>query len=116
MSKPRTGYPSDVRDEEWAFCVPYLTLMTEQASQRKHSLREIFNAMRWLVRAGCPWRMMLHDLPLWTAVQQQTQRWLQAGCFEAMAHDLRLLLRLGAQREGTPSAVHPGQSHHSIHT
>jgi transposase len=46
-----------------------------------------------------------NDLHPWPAVQQQTQRWLRAGCFEAMAHDLRLLLRLGVQREGTPSAV-----------
>lgn len=79
--------------------------MKEQAPQRKYPLRDLFNALRWLVRAGCPWRMMPNDLPPWTAVQQQTQRWLVAGCFEAMAHDLRLLLRLAAQREGTPSAV-----------
>lgn len=105
MSKQRTGYPSDVSDEEWEFCVPYLTLMKEQAPQRKHSLRQIFNGLRWLVRSGSPWRLMPHDLPPWTAVQQQTQRWLMAGCFEAMAHDLRLLLRLAVQREGTPSAV-----------
>jgi transposase len=82
-----------------------LTLMDEQAPQRKHALREIFNALRWFVRSGCPWRMLPNDLPPWTAVQQQTQRWLKAGCFEAMAHDLRLLLRLVAQREGTPSGV-----------
>ena len=105
MSKPRTGYPSDVSEEEWAFCAPYLTLMKEDAPQRKYRLRDLFNALRWLVRAGCPWRMMPNDLPPWPAVQQQTQRWLQAGCFETMAHDLRLLLRLAAQREGAPSAV-----------
>lgn len=105
MSKPRTGYPSDVSEEEWAFCAPYLTLMKENALQRKYRLRDLFNALRWLVRAGCPWRMMPNDLPPWPAVQQQTQRWLRAGCFETMAHDLRLLLRLAAQREGAPSAV-----------
>ena len=105
MANARKTYPSDVSEEEWAFCAPYLTLMKEEAPQRKYSLREVFNALRWLVRAGCPWRMMPNDLPPWTVVQQQTQRWLQAGCFEAMAHDLRLLLRLAAQREGTPSAV-----------
>ena len=105
MSTKRKEYPSDVSDEEWAFCAPYLTLMNEQAPQRKHSLRDIFNALRWLVRSGSPWRMMPHDLPPWTAVQQQTQRWLKAGCFEAIAHDLRLLLRMAMQREGAPSAV-----------
>jgi transposase len=105
MANARKTYPSDVSDEEWAFCAPYLTLMREEAPQRKYSLREVFNALRWLVRAGCPWRMMPNDLPPWTVVQQQTQRWLRVGCFEAMAHDLRLLLRFAAKREGTPSAV-----------
>jgi transposase len=105
MATRKTGYPSDVSDEEWALCAPYLTLMNELAPQRKYPLRHLFNALRWLVRAGCPWRMMPNDLPPWAAVQQQTQRWLKAGCFEAMAHDLRLLLRLAAQRAGTPSAV-----------
>ena len=105
MTKRTKGYPSDVSDEEWAFCAPYLTLMKEEAPQRKHSLREIYNALRWLVRAGCTWRMMPNDLPPWPAVQQQTQRWIAAGCFEAMAHDLRTLLRLCEQREGAPTAA-----------
>ena len=105
MANARTTYPSDVNEEEWAFCAPYLTLMKEEAPQRKYALREVFNALRWLVRAGCPWWMMPNDLPPGTVVQQQTQRWLEAGCFEAMAHDLRLLLRLVAKREGTPSAI-----------
>jgi transposase len=105
MATTRKGYPSDVSDEEWAFCVPYLTLMKEQSPQRRHSLRAVFNALRYLMRVGGAWRMLPNDLPPWAAVQQQTQRWLRAGCFEAMAHDLRLLLRLGQQREGVPSAV-----------
>ncbi len=105
MTKQPRSYPSDVSDEEWAFCAPYLTLMSEQAPQRKHSLRAIFNALRWLVRAGCSWRMMPNDLPPWPAVQQQTQRWINAGSFEAIAHDLRLLLRLAAQRADAPSAA-----------
>jgi len=105
MAKTRKSYPSDVNDEEWAFCAPYLTLMREDAPQREHSLRELFNGLRWLVRAGCPWRMMPNDLPPWHAVQQQTRRWVRAGCFETMAEDLRALLRLAAQRESVPSAV-----------
>ena len=103
MAKVRKGYPSDVSDEEWAFCVPYLTLMKEDAPQREYSLRELFNGLRWFIRAGCPWRMMPNDLPPWTAVQQQTQRWLRAGCFESMAEDLRLLLRLQAGRPTHPA-------------
>ena len=105
MTKKRHSYPSDVSDEEWAFCAPYLTLMREDAPQREHSLRELFNGLRWLVRAGCPWRMMPNDLPPWYAVQQQTQRWLRAGCFQSMAEDLRALLRLTLRRADAPSAA-----------
>ncbi len=79
--------------------------MRDDAPQRKYPLRELFNGLRWFVRAGCPWRMLPNDLPPWAAVQQQTQRWLRAGCFEAMAEDLRLLLRLAAGREDAPSAA-----------
>jgi transposase len=105
MPTPRKSYPSDVRDDEWAFCAPYLTLMNEAAPQREYPLRELFNGLRWFVRAGCPWRMMPNDLPPWHAVHQQTQRWLRAGCFELMAADLRGVLRLAAQRGRQPTAV-----------
>lgn len=101
----KSGYPTDVSDEEWEFCVSYLTLMREDAPQRDHPLRDIFNALRWQIRAGCPWRMMPNDLPDWTIVYQQAQRWMKAGCFEAMAHDLRVLLRLREGRLEEPSAV-----------
>ncbi len=57
----RKPYPTDVSDEEWAFVAPYLTLMTEAAPQRDHSLREVFNGVRWIVRTGGAWRLMPHD-------------------------------------------------------
>lgn len=101
----RKAYPSDVSDDEWAFVAPYLTLMREDAPQREHELREVFNGLRWLVRAGAAWRMMPHDLPPWYTVYQQTQRWLEAGAFEALVHDLRLLLRVAGGREAQPSAA-----------
>ena len=101
----REAYPSDVSDEEWAFVAPYLTLMTEEAPQRVYSLREIFNSLRWIVRAGAPWRLMPNDLPRWEAVYQQTQRWLKAGVFERIVHDLRTLLRLAQGRKAQPSAA-----------
>jgi transposase len=101
----RSSYPSDVSDEEWAFCAPYLMLMKEDAPQREYPPRAMFNAVRYMVRAGCPWRMMPNDLPPWSSVHQQAQRWIKAGCFEAMAHDLRKVLRLLAQRAEEPSAV-----------
>ena len=79
----RKPYPSDVTDEEWEFVTPYLTLMSEDAPQREHDLREVFNGMRWIVRTGSPWRYMPNDLPPWEAVYQQSQRWLASGAAEA---------------------------------
>jgi transposase len=101
----RKAYPSDVSDEEWALVAPYLTLMTADAPQREHSMREVFNGLRWIVRAGAAWRMLPHDLPPWHTVYQQSQRWLNAGVFEAIVHDLRAVLRLAAGRPAEPSAA-----------
>jgi transposase len=81
--RPRKPYPSHVSDEEWAFVAPYLTLMTP----------------------GAPWRSLPGDFPPWEAVYQQTQRWLTAGCFEAMVHDLRVLLRWLQDRADQPTAA-----------
>ncbi len=102
---PRKPYPTDVSDEEWSFAAPYLSLMDQRAPQREHDLREVFNALRWLVRAGAPWRMLPNDLPPWEAVYQQTRRWLEAGCFEAMVSDLRSIIRVAQGRQGQPSAM-----------
>jgi transposase len=101
----RKPYPTDVSDEEWAFVAPYLTLMTPDAPQRVHDLREVFNALRWMVRAGAPWRYLPTNFPPWEAVYQQTQRWLKAGCFAAIVHDLRAMLRWSAGRADQPTAV-----------
>ncbi len=101
----RKPYPSDVSDEEWAFVAPYLTLLRVSAAQREHSLREVFNGLRWLVHTGSTWRAVPHDLPPWAAVYQQTQRWFRAGCFEQIAQALRELLRTLEGRDAQPSAV-----------
>jgi Putative transposase of IS4/5 family (DUF4096) len=63
MTPSRTPYPTDVSDDEWAFVAPYLTLLPEDAGQRISSLREVFNGLRWIVRAGAPWRMMPKGAP-----------------------------------------------------
>lgn len=105
MSMTRKSYPSDVTDAEWEFLVPYLTLMREDAPQRDYPLRELFDAMRYVVRTGCQWRFLPHDFPPWSAVYQQMRRWFQAGVFETVAHDLRIIARVLADRQEQPSAV-----------
>jgi transposase len=101
----RKPYPSDVSDDEWTFVAPYLTLMTEDAPQREHSLRDVFDALRYLARTGAQWRMLPNDLPPWYTVYQQTQRWLKAGVFENLVHDLRSLVREIAERAPQPTAA-----------
>jgi len=105
MSKQRPAYPSDVSEDEWKFCAPYLTLMREDAGQRDYPLRELFNAMRYVVRTGCQWRYLPHDFPPWSAVYQQARRWWKVKCFESMVHDLREMLRVVAGRLPDPTAV-----------
>ena len=104
MSSGR-AYPSDVSDEEWALVARYLCLLPEDCGQRRHPLRELFNGLRYVVRHGIPWRAMPNDLPPWAAVHQQAMRWLRAGCFEALASDLREVLRVAAGRAPQPTAA-----------
>src|ERR687890_2152325 len=98
-------YPSDISDAEWQFVVPYLCLLPEDAGQRVHDLRDVLDALRWVVRSGSPWRYLPKDFPPWEAVYQQTRRWLAAGCFEAIVHDLRAVLRFAAGRDPEPTAA-----------
>jgi transposase len=101
----RKSYSTDVSDDEWAFVAPYLALLPEEAGQRRHDLREVFNGLRYVIKGGVTWRLVPNDLPPWEIVYQQTQRWLRAGVFEAMVHDLRMLLRVFTDRKGRPTAV-----------
>jgi transposase len=105
MKPTRKSYPSDVSDAEWEFLLSYLTLMVEDAPQRVHALRDVFDAMRYVVKTGCTWRFLPHDFPPWAAVYQQMRRWFEAGVFEEITHDLRVIVRLVQEREAQPSAM-----------
>jgi transposase len=84
---------------------PYLTLCREDAPQREHALRAVFNGLRYIVRTGNQWRFMPGDLPPWAVVYQQTQRWMRAGVFEIMVEDVRSLLREFGGRKPQPTAM-----------
>jgi transposase len=105
MNTARKPYPSDISDEEWSLIIPYLLLMKEDAEQRHHDLREPFYGLRYVIHYGIAWRAMPNDLPPWTAVYQQSRHWMEVGCFEAVVHDLRALLRLAAGKKAEPTTV-----------
>ncbi|SDC77516.1 Putative transposase of IS4/5 family [Paraburkholderia lycopersici] len=81
--------------------------MSEDAPQRRYELREMFNMLRRMARAGASWRMLPTRFPPWEMVYQQTQHGLNAGCFEAMVNDLRSVPRVAQERQSQPSAVIP---------
>jgi transposase len=60
---------------------------------------------RWMVRGGSPWRHLPKNFPRWAMVYQQTRRWMAAGCFEAIVHDLRAVLRFAEGRIPEPTAT-----------
>ncbi|WP_437192484.1 transposase [Planctomicrobium sp. SH527] len=74
---------------------PYLALVKEDS----HSLRAVFNAIRWLLRTGAQWRFMPHEFPPWPVVYHQVCRWLNTGFFEHIAHDLPEDARVAQGRE-----------------
>ena len=100
-----TNYPSDVSDQEWEFCAPYLTLMDPKAPQRRYPLRALFNGVRYVAKTGVQWEYLPSDFPPYHAVYQQARRWMRAGVFEHMAADVRKLLRMLQDRASAPSAV-----------
>ena len=104
-NRDRLGYQTDATDEEWALVAPYLALCREDARQREYPLRAVFNALRYVAKTGCHWRMLPNDLPPWHVVNQQMRRWIGARCFETMVEDLRELLREYAGRKAQPTAM-----------
>ena len=101
----RRGYLTGVSDEEWEFVLPYLLLTRADNKSRAYPLRDVFNAVRYVVKGGSQWRLMPNDLPPWRVAYQQMRRWMEACVFELLVADVQSLLRELGGRKGQPAAI-----------
>ena len=101
----RKAYPSDLTDEQWAYVETLLPKQDSRGRKARHSRREMLNALLYLARSGCAWRMLPHDLPPWEAVYAFWRRLAEKGSLIAISDALRLEIRLQEEREPEPSLV-----------
>ena len=100
-SKTKT-YPSDLRDEEWALLDPLIPKARKAGRPEKYSKRAILNAIFYLVRSGCAWRMLPNDLPPWKLVWHYFAQWKKLGVWVQLNDALRDAVRLQAGKKKPP--------------
>ena len=104
----RQAYQSDLKDQEWNLINPLLPNISTVGSRgrpQEWPLREILNAIFYILKAGCPWRMMPHDLPPWQTVYYHYRKWSKDGTWEQLNEGLRSQVRQQAGRKADPSAA-----------
>jgi transposase len=100
----RQHYPSDLLNEEWEILEPLLVAPPRNGgAQRKHPLREIVDAVRYIARTGCQWRYLPHDFPKWTIVAKTYYRWVDSGKWQEVNDALREKVRVAEGRDPQPS-------------
>jgi transposase len=101
----RKAYSTDLSDKEWAVIEPYVPPVKTGGRPAKHERREIMNAIAYILRSGCAWRLMPHDLPPWSTVYDYFRQWRLDGTWERLNTALREKLRITLGREAEPSAA-----------
>lgn len=101
----REAYSTDLTDDEWRRVEPLIPAAKAGGRPRSVEVREVLNAIRYLLRAGCAWRLLPHDLPPWETVYAYFRRWQADGTWEAIAAALRRELRVAQGRAPEPSAA-----------
>ena len=96
--------PTDLSDDEWTYIEPYLPTPKHPDGPECTPLREILNAIFYIVRSGCAWRLLPHDFPPWKTVHHYFRTWRIDGTWERMHAALRERLRVRIKRDPQPSA------------
>lgn len=100
----RQTYPTDLTDAEWKEFEPFVSAEKVLGRKRTIDLREVLNAIYYLLRTGCQWRMLPHEFPVWQTVYYYFSRWRKEGLWVKMNTDFRQDLRKASGREAEPSA------------
>ncbi len=101
----RKKYPSDLTDDQWNELTPLLPGAKPGGRPRTVELREVMNGILYVLRAGCPWRMVPHDLPPWETLYKYFRQWTKDGTWERIHETLRPKVREAEGRDPTPSAA-----------
>ena len=100
----RQAYPTDLSDDEWSYIEPHLPAHGVAGRPRLHALREVLDAIFYVVRSGCAWRLLPHDFPPWKTIHHYFRTWRIDGTWERMHAALRERLRVRMNRDPEPSA------------
>ena len=100
----RKRYPTDLSDAEWKYIEPHMPAPKGHGRPRTHHLREILNAIFYLLKSGCQWRLLPHDFPRWPTVYWYFRKWRIDGTWERINRAIRERLRVRLKRDPQPSA------------
>jgi putative transposase len=101
----RRAYQTDLTDAEWSYIEHHLPIPGAPGRPRLHPLREILDAIFYIVRSGCAWRLLPHDFPPWKTVHHYFRIWRLDGTWERMHSALRERVRVRLRRNSQPSAA-----------
>jgi putative transposase len=100
----RRSYPTDLSDAEWNYIEPHMPAPKGYGRPRTHNLREILDAVFYVLKSGCQWRLLPHDFPRWPTVYHYFRKWRIDGTWEKINHSIRERLRVRLKRNPQPSA------------
>ena len=105
MQMSRQPYPSDVTDAQWAILEPLMPVPDAEGRPLEIERREIVNAIFYVLRSGCPWRLLPHEFPVWQTVYYYFRRWQAEGVWDRILRTLRMQMRQKEGRNAQPSAA-----------
>ena len=101
----RRAYPSDLTDAQWEILASLIPEASLEGRPPIHSRREIVNGILYVLRSGCPWRLLPHEFPAWQSVYYYFRRWQREGVWDRILETLRMQVRQRQGREAQPSAA-----------